>query len=121
VKGSPSELYQKDWCLGKNGSVDVAYKKSNENELYAIRRISKSDAEEQVANLRQLNHKNLVLIHEAFKSQQGFFIVSPYQDISLVGINGSPRYPSEPQLAALIYEVSMPSLISMLLLKFWRS
>ncbi|KAG4423572.1 hypothetical protein IFR04_003254 [Cadophora malorum] len=55
--------------------------------------------------IRQLHHKNLVPIHEVFASQQGFFIISPYMDISLERINGSPRYPCEPQLAELSREI----------------
>jgi hypothetical protein len=108
LKGSPWETYQKDWCLGLKNSVDVAYKISREGELYTVRNFSESDAEEIVALVHQLHHKNLVPIHEMFTSQEGFFIISPYLDISLEGINGSPRYPNERQLAALSYEVSMP-------------
>jgi len=75
--------------------------------MYTLRGISKSQARRNLEMIRQLHHKNLVPIHEVFASQQGFFIISPYMDISLERINGSPRYPCEPQLAELSREVSV--------------
>jgi hypothetical protein len=104
--GSPWESYQEDWRLGRHNTVTVAYKKSKQGQMYTVRAVSKSQARGNLEMIRQLRHKNLVPIHEVFASQQGFFIVSPYMDISLERINGSPRYPCEPQLAELSREVS---------------
>lgn len=104
--GSPWESYQEDWRLGRHNTVTVAYKKSKQDQMYTVRGIPKSQARRNLEMLRQLHHKNLVPIHEVFESQQGFFIISPYMDISLERINGSPRYPYEPQLAELSREVS---------------
>lgn len=104
--GSPWESYQEDWRLGRHNAVTVAYKKSKQDQMYTVRAISKSQARGNLEMIRQLHHKNLVPIHEVFASQQGFFIISPYMDISLERINGSPRYPCEPQLAELSREVS---------------
>jgi hypothetical protein len=96
----------------------VAYKIGREGELYTIRNFSKSDAKEIVTLIHQLHYKNLVPIYEMFTSQEGFFIISLYLDISLKGINGSPRYPNEHQLAALSYEVSMPLQILYIIAKY---
>jgi hypothetical protein len=104
--GSPWESYQEGWRLGRHNTVTVAYKKSKQDQMYTVRGISKSQARRNLEMIRQLYHKNLVPIHEVFASQQGFFIISPYMDISLERINGSPRYPCEPQLAELSREVS---------------
>jgi hypothetical protein len=103
---SPWESYQEDWRLGRHNIVTIAYKKSKQDQIYTVRRISKSQARRNLEMIRQLYHKNLVPIHEIFASQQGFFIISPYIDISLKQINGSPRYPYKPQLAKLSREVS---------------
>ena len=104
--GSPWESYQADWRLGRHNTVTVAYKKSKQDQIYTVRGISKSQVRKNLEMIRQLHHKNLVPIHEVFASRQGFFIISPYMDISLERINGSPRYPCEPQLAELSREVS---------------
>ncbi|KAH8650301.1 kinase-like domain-containing protein, partial [Tricladium varicosporioides] len=102
---SPWESYQEDWRLGRHNTVTVAYKKSKQDQMYTVRGISKSQARRNLEMIRQLHHKNLVPIHEVFASQQGFFIISPYMDISLERINGSPRYPCELQLAELSREI----------------
>ena len=74
--------------------------------MYTARGIPKSQARRNLEIIRQLYHKNLVPIHKVFASQQGFFIISLYIDISLERINRSPRYPYKPQLAELSREVS---------------
>ncbi|PVH72539.1 hypothetical protein DL98DRAFT_350941, partial [Cadophora sp. DSE1049] len=102
---SPWESYQEDWRLGRHNAVTVAYKKSKQDQMYTVRAISKPQARGNLEMIRQLHHKNLVPIHEVFASQQEFFIVSPYMDISLERINGSPRYPCEAQLAELSREI----------------
>jgi hypothetical protein len=103
--GSLWESYQEYWRLGRQNTVTIAYKKLKQDQMYTVREVSKSQVRGNLEMIRQLDHKNLVPIHEVFASQQGLFIISPYMDISLERINGSPRYPCELQLAELSREV----------------
>lgn len=104
--GTPWKAYAKNWTVGKHRRVVVVHQITAPHKLLTARiKPCGSHAERQLSAARQLRHENIVPIHEIFLADHEIYILSPYYDISLEGVNASPLFPDDIQVATIASEV----------------
>lgn len=106
---SPWEKYEKIYNIELGGPVEVAVRMSSPVELVHVRAFPTQAAAKTLHVYRQLQHRNIVTALEAFTTDNGLYIVLEHMPLSLEQIVGSPAYPDERQLAAILGPVGFRS------------
>ncbi|KFY50099.1 hypothetical protein V495_00354 [Pseudogymnoascus sp. VKM F-4514 (FW-929)] len=99
---SPWETYKKHFDLDLNSPVTVAQGKAG---LVAVREFSVAAAEKALYMHGRVRHSNIVEALDAFTTETSFYIVLEHMPISLYQIVESAKYPTEPELAAILRQV----------------
>jgi hypothetical protein len=103
---SPWEKYEKIYDVELGGPVEVAIRKAPPVELVHVRAFTTQAAAKTLHLFRQLQHRNIVTALEAFTTDNVLYIILEHMPLSLERIVGSPAYPDERQLAAILGQVS---------------
>ena len=104
---SPWNSLQKVYELKLDGYIAVAIRKPPSCELVTVKNLNGTDRDEKVKRLQQTQHENFVTFLEAFHFKGSMYTVHDYVPISLAHLVASPAYPTEPQLAAILGQVSL--------------
>ena len=103
---SPWKSLQKVYELKLDGFIAVAIRKPPSCELVTVKNISGPDKERKVKMLQRIQHANFVAFQESFHFEDSVHIILDYVPLSLAQLVSSPAYPTEPQLASILAQVS---------------
>ncbi|KAI1633586.1 hypothetical protein F4809DRAFT_622784 [Biscogniauxia mediterranea] len=71
-----------------------------------IRTISGNNTDEQIQNIRQIFHDNIVKSIEIYAlPDSSYFLISELMPTSLMHICRAPVYPNEPQLSSILHQL----------------
>lgn len=108
LTGSPWSHYKRRYRVKYGYSFGVITSRSISGQTFMIRTIVRHSAEEYIQNICQLGHPNLVENLEIYiGSDASCFLISKFMPTSLLYIRRAPIYPTEPQLASILHQVSI--------------
>lgn len=84
----------------------MAVQKAPPVKLVHVRAFPKTAAEKTLHMFRQVQHRNITHVLDAFATDNGLYVVLEHMPVSLEWIVRSPAYPDERQLAAFLGQVS---------------
>ncbi|KFZ13089.1 hypothetical protein V502_06774, partial [Pseudogymnoascus sp. VKM F-4520 (FW-2644)] len=96
------EIYEKVINLDLNGPVTVAQGKARHAGLVAVRAFPFAAAKKALYMHGRVRHSNIVEALDAFTTETSLYIVLEHMPISLYQIVESAKYPTEPELAAIL-------------------
>ncbi|KFZ16912.1 hypothetical protein V501_02011 [Pseudogymnoascus sp. VKM F-4519 (FW-2642)] len=99
------EIYEKVINLDLNGPVTVAQGKARHAGLVAVRAFPFAAAKKALYMHGRVRHPNIVEALDAFTTETSLYIVLEHMPISLYQIVESAKYPTEPELAAILGQV----------------
>ncbi|KAI0810063.1 kinase-like domain-containing protein [Xylaria sp. FL0064] len=106
LTGSPWSHYERRYRVRYGHSFGVITSRNASCQSFMIRTISGRDVEEQIQNIRQLCHPNLVENIEIYAcSDSSYFLISEFMHTSLLHLCRSPIYPTEPQLSSILHQI----------------
>ena len=84
----------------------IASKKPATFELFVVKCIAGSEADNRIQALCQVRHENFLTCHEIFEFDDVIYTISECMAISLMDLNGCAILPNEIQIATIIHQVS---------------
>ncbi|KAI1655473.1 kinase-like domain-containing protein [Daldinia decipiens] len=108
ISGSPWNHYERKYRLDGGSSFGIIIPRDGKGRQSMIRTISGSNLDEQIQNIRQLSHENIVKNIEIYiSSDQDYYLISEFMPVSLMHLCQAPIYPTEPQLSSILHQVLM--------------
>ncbi|KAI1463202.1 kinase-like domain-containing protein [Daldinia caldariorum] len=106
ISGSPWNHYENRYRVRHGSSFGIITSRREPCRQSMIRTISGRNADEQIQNIRQLCHENIVRSIEIYAcSDAGYFLISEFMPTSLMHLCRAPIYPNEPQLSSILHQV----------------
>ncbi|KAK6843374.1 hypothetical protein PG987_004234 [Apiospora arundinis] len=104
--GSPWNHYENRYAVKYGTLFGIITSRGTSSKQRMIRTISGADSAEQIDNILELCHENIVQSIEIYPGpDSSYFLISEYMATSLMHLCRAPLYPNEPQLSSILYQV----------------
>ncbi|KAI1489435.1 hypothetical protein F5X96DRAFT_679771 [Biscogniauxia mediterranea] len=104
--GSPWNHYESRYRAKYGSSFGIITSRSRICKQLMIRTISGNNTDEQIQNIRQIFHDNIVKSIEIYTlPDSSYFLISEFMPTSLMHICRAPVYPNEPQLSSILHQL----------------
>ncbi|KAI0423578.1 hypothetical protein F5Y09DRAFT_355402 [Xylaria sp. FL1042] len=106
VTGSPWKHYESRYRVKYGFSFGIITSRDRICKQLMIRTISGRNTDEQIQNIRQFCHDNIVKNIEIYEcSDSSYFLISEFIPISLMHLCRAPVYPNEPQFSSILHQI----------------
>lgn len=105
TKGTPWTEFAADYQVKLERSVTAAHHQTDHSTCH-IRRLDGEGCQNKVRLLTQFQHEHILQIRRIFSGDDGIFAVSEPMFITLENVARAPKYPTEPQLGEIAFQVS---------------
>jgi hypothetical protein len=104
-KGDPWSQYIKDYNFELEEMVTAVHH-CRTLKICAVRTFEIANSDSKVHMLRQIKHQNILELREIFVSNDTIYTVSEPMSMTLDNICRAPKYPTEPQLGEIAFQVT---------------
>jgi hypothetical protein len=104
---SPWKMYTRGYELKLDQFITVAIRKAPQAGKVAIKEIATKDINLKLQMLRTIRHDKFVALLEIFKFDERCYAVFEHIFVTIAQVAACPAYPTEPQLAAILGQVSL--------------
>lgn len=91
------------------GYLSVIRSKTVPHKLLLMREVESLEVDRKLALLNELGNEHFVACVNACETQSGISLIFEHMNVSLVQINGCPRFPTEEEVVAIVGQVRLTS------------